>query len=281
MTTPLFPASAYLARLGLTQWPALTPEGLAELVCAQSRAICFENLDTLSDTPVDVSLAAIVDKLLIRGRGGYCFELNGLLGAALQAAGFTARRRLARVSFRRPGPGPRTHLLWLVELDGETWLADAGFGGPGTFAPIRFVPGVVTIQAGARFRLVAEGEHGLHLQRWIDGDWVNVYLVDPGPVRDVDLVMGNHFTATWPTSPFRTIFMCYARCDDGFWGIEGNALVRRNAGFEAVEQRELADADALHAELKALFKLDVPAAIVHTCWQRVQMNALPPPASTA
>ena len=258
MTTTPFPADRYLTRLGLSQWPASTPEGLAELVCAQSRAICFENLDTLSG-----------------------FELNGLLGAALQAAGFTARRRLARVSFRRPGPGPRTHLLWLVELDGETWLADAGFGGPGTVAPIRFVPGVVTIQAGARFRLLDEGEHGLHLQRWIDGDWVDVYLVDPGPVRDVDIVMGNHFTATWPTSPFRHIFMCYARCDDCFWGIQGNRLVRRNANFEAVEQREIGDADVLHAELKALFKLELPVAVVHASWQRVQMNALPPPASSA
>lgn len=273
MNTCNFPTDLYLARLGLPQWPASNAAGLAELVCAQARAICFENLDTLSGTPVKVSLDAIVDKLLGRGRGGYCFELNGLLGAALAAAGFNAQRRLARVSFRRPGPGPLTHLLWLVELDGETWLADAGFGGPGIFAPIRFAPGMVSEQSGARFRLVDEGPRGLHLQRWLDDAWADVYLIDPRPVQEVDIEMGNHFTSTWPTSPFRNIFMCFARSDDGFWGIEGNNLVRRNAGLDLLEQATITDADHLHAELRARFRLDVPKAVAHASWQRVQKSA--------
>jgi len=274
MNASHFPSDRYLARLGLKQWPALSAAGLAELVCAQARAICFENLDTLSGTPVDVAPDAIIDKLLGRGRGGYCFELNGLLGAALAAAGFTAQRRLARVSFRRPGPGPLTHLLWLVELDGETWLADAGFGGPGTFAPIRFAPGMVSEQAGARFRLVDEGARGLHLQRWIDEAWADVYLVDPRPVQEIDIEMGNHFTGTWPTSPFRNIFMCFARCEDGIWGIEGNSLVRRDASFAAVERQTIDDADHLHAALRAQFQLDVPQAVAHASWQRVQQRAI-------
>jgi N-hydroxyarylamine O-acetyltransferase len=275
MSTNNFPAERYLSRLGLDQWPALSAAGLAELVCAQARAICFENLDTLSGTPVDVGLDAIIDKLLGRGRGGYCFELNGLLGAALAAAGFNAQRRLARVSFRRPGPGPLTHLLWLVELDGETWLADAGFGGPGTFAPIRFAPDVVTEQAGARFRLVNEGARGLHLQRWIDEAWADVYLIDPRPVLDIDIEMGNHFTSTWPTSPFRNIFMCFARCEDDILGIEGNTLVRRNTHFEAVERQTIRDADHLYAALTTQFQLDIPKSVVLAGWQRVQEQARP------
>ncbi|NTV68742.1 MAG: arylamine N-acetyltransferase [Azonexaceae bacterium] len=275
MSTNNFPAGRYLARLGLDQWPALNAAGLAELVCAQARAISFENLDTLSGTPVDVRLDSIIDKVLERGRGGYCFELNGLLGAALQAAGFTAQRRLARVSFRRPGPGPRTHLLWLVELDGETWLADAGFGGPGTFAPIRFVPDVVTEQAGARFRLVDEGACGLHLQRWIDGAWADVYLIDRGPVLDMDIDMGNHFTSTWPGSPFRNIFMCFTRSGDDILSLEGNTLVRRNGHYEPVERQTIRDAEHLHTVLTRQFKLDVPKSLALASWQRVQDQAQP------
>lgn len=264
-----FPSESYWARLGLDRWPALTAAGLAELVSAQGRAIAFENLDVLADLPVDASLDAVIDKVLGRGRGGYCFELNGLLGAALQAAGFSAQRRLARVSFRRPAPGPRTHLLWLVDIDGETWLADAGFGGPGMLAPLRCAPGVESEQHGARFRLVDEGEHGDHLQRWIDGAWADIYLIDRGPVLPMDIDMGNHFTSTWPKSPFRNIFMCYARDESGSWSIEGDQLVRRDTRYMPVEQRPLDGPESLSAALGELFGLAVPMSVVEKSWQRV------------
>jgi len=267
-----FPRDRYLARIGLDRWPALTAAGLAELVSAQGRAIAFENLDVLSDIPVDVSLEAVIDKVLGRGRGGYCFELNGLLGAALQAAGFSAERRLARVSFRRPAPGPRTHLLWLVEIGGETWLADAGFGGPGALAPIRFIPGVEFEQHGARFRLVDQGDHGVHLQRWIDDAWADIYLIDQAPVQPMDIDMGNHFTSTWPKSPFRNIFMVYVRDENGSWGIEGDQLIRRDARFLPVEQRALDGSAALDAALREQFGLDVPMVVVEKSWQRVMQQ---------
>src|SRR4051812_47350656 len=80
--------SAYLERLGIPELPPPTPAGLAALARAQSAAIAFESLDAVAGVPISIAPEKIVEKILGRGRGGYCFELNGLFGLALEIAGF-------------------------------------------------------------------------------------------------------------------------------------------------------------------------------------------------
>lgn len=101
-----FDLAAYLARLGLAA-PAATAAGLAGLQQAQLRAIAFENLDPLLGRLPDLAPDALMRKLVAGRRGGYCFELNGLFGAAL-----------ARVRNGAPEGGARTHLAWIVTIEG-------------------------------------------------------------------------------------------------------------------------------------------------------------------
>ena len=77
---------------------------------------------------VDVSLEAIQDKIVYRGRGGYCYEQAQLFGAVLERLGFGVERLLARVGPDGPAARPRTHLTLRVRADGGVWLADPGFG---------------------------------------------------------------------------------------------------------------------------------------------------------
>ncbi|MGB8624313.1 MAG: arylamine N-acetyltransferase, partial [Paracoccaceae bacterium] len=91
-----FDRSAYLARIGLTNVPA-TAAGLAALQAAQLAAVPFENIDPLMGIEPALAPEAIWDKIVAGRRGGYCFELNSLLGAALSEFGFPARRVMARV----------------------------------------------------------------------------------------------------------------------------------------------------------------------------------------
>ncbi|WP_251276892.1 arylamine N-acetyltransferase, partial [Enterobacter hormaechei] len=78
---------------------------------------------------------------LIHGRrGGYCFEQNGLLERALREIGFPVRSLLGRVVLANPPHmPPRTHRLLLVEVEGERWIADVGFGGQTLTAPIKLL----------------------------------------------------------------------------------------------------------------------------------------------
>lgn len=204
-----FDLARYLARVGLEVTPSADEAGLAAVQEAQVRAIPFENFDVLfrkgplgSGPSVD---PAVVDaKLLAGGRGGYCFELNGLLLRALSALGFEARPLLARVLVRwqegQP-PGPRTHLVNLVTLGERAWIADAGFGGALPLRPIPLEEGTEHVQLGATLRYQRH-ELGWMLQMQKPEGWKALYVFGLEHAHPGDIVMGNHFTSTYPMSPF-------------------------------------------------------------------------------
>uniref|UniRef100_UPI0025F78BB1 arylamine N-acetyltransferase family protein n=1 Tax=uncultured Phenylobacterium sp. TaxID=349273 RepID=UPI0025F78BB1 len=118
-----FDADAYLKRIGLTAPPEPTVEGLNALQRAQVLAIPFENFDIMLGRGISLEPDAVFDKLVRRRRGGYCFEINGLLLTALQAFGFEARALLGRVHLMGQTTG-RSHQISLVTIDGTHWIAD-------------------------------------------------------------------------------------------------------------------------------------------------------------
>jgi N-hydroxyarylamine O-acetyltransferase len=123
---------SYLRRVGLPDDNLTSPVDaslLRRIADAQLARIPFENLDIHRKRPVEVSVAAIEEKLLGRERGGICYELNGLLARALRTLGFDAQ--LVGASVVTPnGPGlPLGHVAIVVGFAGETWLVDVGFGG--------------------------------------------------------------------------------------------------------------------------------------------------------
>jgi N-hydroxyarylamine O-acetyltransferase len=191
---------SYLTRIGLE-----SPASLSEVHRAHAISIPFENFDSLCGTPVSLELGHLEDKLVRRKRGGYCFEHNLLLQAALESLGIgQVDALLARVRMGPEGdPRPLNHLLLRVVDGGATWLADVGFGGGGLLDPLPFVVGTETDQAGWRYRLMEEGSE-LVLQTFVDGGWVDMYGFVPEAVQPVDIEVSNWFTATHPSSPFVT-----------------------------------------------------------------------------
>jgi N-hydroxyarylamine O-acetyltransferase len=198
---PLNSLPSYLDRIGLGGGASA---GLAEVHRAHATAIPFENFDPHGGVPVSLELGHLEDKMVTRRRGGYCFEHNLLLQAALESIGeFEVEPMLARVRLGPEGsPRPLNHLLLRVtDRAGTAWLADVGFGGGGLLDPLPFTSGVETDQAGWRYRLVEEGAE-LVLQVFQDGGWTDMYGFMPEPAEPVDIVVNNWFTATHPESDF-------------------------------------------------------------------------------
>ena len=82
--------SEYLSHIGLETLPPPNLDGLHLLQDHHMRHVPFENLNVLLGRGLDLSIAALFEKIISRNRGGYCFELNGLYGALLKEAGFDA-----------------------------------------------------------------------------------------------------------------------------------------------------------------------------------------------
>jgi N-hydroxyarylamine O-acetyltransferase len=129
----------------------------------QVSTLPFENFDILLGRGIALAPTALCHKLVHRARGGYCFELNGLLLMALQAIGFEARALLARVHLTGT-PSGREHQLTLVTLQGRDWIADVGFGGFGPRAPLPLECNRPTTHEGQTFRLMEAGPFGVMLQ---------------------------------------------------------------------------------------------------------------------
>lgn len=263
-----FDLPAYLHRIGLAALPR-TAAGLAAVQAAQMRAMAFENTVPFLGGVPDLSPAALWARTVRGGWGGYCFELNGLLGAALAAAGFAPRPVLARVRMGAAEGGARSHLAFVVALGRRRWLVDAGFGGPGSASPLQIAPGEQQDALGARFRLRAEPASGeTVLDRWRGGAWFPLYGFDRVPVRPADILAANHVCATAPFSHFPRRLAAARLVPGGRLALSDRRLTRYAGETETSET--LPDAAALQAALAGDFGLPVDAAQAARLWQRLE-----------
>jgi N-hydroxyarylamine O-acetyltransferase len=118
--------AAYLNRIGMSE--PIEPDlvNLERLQRSHLTAVPFENLDVFYRRGVGTSDTWSVPKIVDRGRGGWCFELNGAFTALLMELGYTVKRLAATVLYPPISPMP-THLALEVSLD-RPYLVDVGFG---------------------------------------------------------------------------------------------------------------------------------------------------------
>lgn len=130
---------AYLHRIGFAGTPKPNADTLRQMHRQHLLRIPYENLDVQLQRTVDLDIQRIYTKIVDQGRGGWCYEMNGLLEWALKETGFEVARLSAGV--RRAERGDAVlgnHLVLAVQLD-ELWLADVGFG-DGAFEPVPLKP---------------------------------------------------------------------------------------------------------------------------------------------
>ena len=230
---------AYLSRIAYKGDLTPTAETLRRLHRAHAAAIPFENLDIVLGRGVSLETDAMQEKLLRHERGGYCFEHNLLFAALLERLGYRVRRLAARV---QPGkPGPRTHMLLIVEADGTKWLADVGFGAA-LLEPVRFGDDAVSHQGGWTYGL-QRGEDGVWLLRSSTSDgWSDLYGFTLEPQRPIDYVVHNYYTATHPDSPFVGQVVAITTTPEVRNTLRGRELtITRPDG--STESRELAESE--------------------------------------
>ncbi len=120
---------AYYQKLGFADKPPATLSTLRTLHRNHMMTIPFENLDIHYGDRITLSPAAHYEKLVGNGRGGFCYEMNGLFFEAITALGFEAWRISVRVADGKGGFLQEFgHLAIVVSLDEKLYLCDVGFG---------------------------------------------------------------------------------------------------------------------------------------------------------
>lgn len=251
-TAPKDIVDAWLSRLGLTADLPVTLASLTTIIRAHLDRIPFENLTVFCGDVPEIEINALANKILHAKRGGYCVELNPLLCAGLRNLGFNARLCMARVLWQRDVPGPRSHCLCLVQLDGAEYLVDVGFGGPGPTGPLLLRSDHPNLRTETRAGL------GTVLSRQVsEGDWRDLYTFTKELTTMSDVQAGNWLAATLPGSIFTRTLIVTRHCGETRLVLDG-ATFRRFAKGKAPEAEVLQTPDAVVACLRDAFELEPP-----------------------
>ncbi len=254
-----------LARIGLDAAPPVDRAGLRTVHRAYLERVPYETLAIHLDEVAPLDLDVLAARVLADGRGGYCFELNGLLAWMLEALGFAVERRPGRVGARGAG-GPTNHLGLVVGVPGEPgrWLADAGLG-EGWLDPLPLRAGVHADPGGL----------GWTLERLPDGWWIGQHPWGslPGVTLGEPRVELRAFSphhkrlSRHPDSPFRRALVVQRPLEDRVLTLRARTLSAR--GPEGEERRVLADADDLAATLRREFSITLAGPRLTRLWSRV------------
>ena len=89
-------ADAYLDDLGLGRRPP-SIDALTEIVRRHIAQYSFASIGPRLGNELPIEPDALLDRIVVRRRGGYCFEQNGLLFAVLEQLGYPAQIGRAHV----------------------------------------------------------------------------------------------------------------------------------------------------------------------------------------
>ncbi|MFY4775300.1 arylamine N-acetyltransferase [Metabacillus sp. RGM 3146] len=79
-----------LQRIGLSPNVPISLDNLPAILEAYAFHVPFENIDVIDDERMSLSRESLADKILIRKRGGLCYEMNPLMYWFLREAGIDA-----------------------------------------------------------------------------------------------------------------------------------------------------------------------------------------------
>lgn len=199
--SPAVDVDAILDRIGISARPAPSVAALTALQRAWVGSIPFENLDIVLGRPIRLALPAVEDKLIRRGRGGYCLEHVALFVALLRALGWDAHQALASMVDLEAQGAPPTHATAIVRIGTDRWMADVGFGG-GPLLPLPLRDGAEVGGNGTwAHRLVRDGDRWQQ-QTWRNDRWSPTHATDAEPATEPALAAANRWVSTDPSSLF-------------------------------------------------------------------------------
>jgi N-hydroxyarylamine O-acetyltransferase len=269
----------YLVRIGVGGAPPPSLEALADLQAGHLERVVFENLEIQRGRPTTVDYGESAERIVKRGRGGYCFHLNGAFGLLLEALGYDVSRRRGTVQ-PPPDASPSRLLNHLVVLVHDlptsanpegTWWAEVGFG-DGSTRPLALRAGMVEdpphtyalepspVYAGGWRMRQEEG----------DGDGVAIIDVDTQAPQEGELAAAHERLSTSPESGFVRTATFQRRDARGVDIVRARTLSRVEPG--ATRRTLLADEGEWFGALADVFGLpllDVDAAERRALWQRV------------
>ncbi|MGQ8873215.1 arylamine N-acetyltransferase family protein [Paenibacillus sp. TSA_86.1] len=233
---------AYLKRIGIDKVKEPTLEFLSEIQKAHIHHLSWQTVDIFAGRPAGIGLQESV-QLILQGRSGYCFHLNGAFSILLQSLGYTVHWHRAGV--QPHGEQPRVnsfHLGLSVSLpdanpDVERWIVDVGLGGmPFEPLPLRYgtygrEPFTYTLMSSS----VVSG--GWRLEYEPNGPSKGVDYAPEELTSLEEFIPKHEFYSQSADSPWHNTFLLRQRDTDHSYELRGSML--RTHGIEGINKMEI------------------------------------------
>ncbi|MEM7114474.1 MAG: arylamine N-acetyltransferase [Chloroflexota bacterium] len=218
--------ATYLERINYSGSPEPTLDTLRQLQIAHLQAVPFENLDIPLGRQIELTLESRYQKVVIEQRGGFCYELNGLFCWLLRELGFSVSMLAARVFNGTDFGPPLDHLLLLVELDGQEWVTDVGFG-DSYREPLR-LDETAQEQFAGTYQILPDYD-GLTLYQSRDGEEAKPHYTFTRQTHQLsDYREMCHYQQTSPDSGFTRRQVCTIATPTGRMTISNGRLITTN-----------------------------------------------------
>lgn len=207
---------AYLERIKYDGPVDGSAETLAALQECHLHTVPYENLDILNRRPLSLEIEDLIEKIVVRGRGGYCFELNALFGWLLRELGYPVTDFVARFWRDEPNlPPKQRHHVLKVEAQGSFYLCDVGVGGIVPRRPIEMIEGIAHQQGDESYRLERDRDYGWVLCELYHGKWRWLYSFTEERKLPKDFIMATYWCENAPDSIFIKDAMVAIRTREG------------------------------------------------------------------
>lgn len=195
----------YFERIGYEGPASPTLDTLKILHQKHTENIPFENLNPFLGMEVKLNSKSLEQKMVLNKRGGYCFEQNLLFLEVLRTLGFRAKGLAARLRWNQPEDEitSRGHMLLLIEIEDQKYIADVGFGGLTLTTPLRLETGITQETPHEPYRLIRKGEDFL-MQTLVRSEWKDVYQFNLVENFVPDYEITNWYLSNHPESHFVT-----------------------------------------------------------------------------
>lgn len=212
----------YLARIGCSGVINVSADTLSQLQENHLQSVPYENLDIVRGVPLSLEISDLYDKIVVRRRGGYCFELNALFAWLLREIGYVVTSHFAR--FWRDEldlPPKRRHHVLRVQAQDGLYLCDVGVGGVIARRPLRMVDGLEQMQGDESYRLDRDPDWGWMLSERYHGTWRPLYSFTEELQHPKDFVMATYWCEHAPDSIFTKGAMVSLLTPDGRTTVAG------------------------------------------------------------